>query len=245
MILIAGRSHVHYSLSRMSEPLNILYQDPWFIAVDKPAGHLVHPADHPQDDDQVTMKILRDQISQRVYNIHRIDRPTTGVLLFGVDRDAARALHRALEHHEVEKRYLAIINGTPSEPNWQCHEPIQKTEDAPTREAHTSFKQLKTHHHPALADLENPILSLIQATPHTGRYHQIRRHLLHAELPIVGDYRYAGIETSDRIGQLLGTGTRMLLQSHQLMFTHPATAEPITISAPPDPAFLKCFPDLV
>ena len=69
-------------MTSTSKPLTILYRDEWLVAVDKPAGHLVHPADQPKDDDLVTMKILRDQIGQRVYTIHRIDRPTTGVLLF-------------------------------------------------------------------------------------------------------------------------------------------------------------------
>ena len=89
-------------------PLNILYQDEWLVAVDKPAGHLVHPADQPQEDDLVTMKILRDQIGRLVYNVHRIDRPTTGVLLFGIDSSVAKHLHRALERHEVQKTYLAL-----------------------------------------------------------------------------------------------------------------------------------------
>jgi tRNA pseudouridine65 synthase len=226
------------------EPLNILYQDEWFVAVDKPAGQLVHPADVPQEDDQVTMKILRDQIGKLVYNIHRIDRPTTGVLLFGIDRGAARALHRALERHEIKKTYWAVVSGqAPSEP-WECKEPSQKADDAPLREAHTSFNTRGHTTLDCLQDAENPTLSLIEARPHTGRFHQIRRHLLHQGLPIVGDYRYAGIETSNSLGSLLGTGTRMLLQSKSLSFTHPVTEEETNIEAPVEPNFLKCFPKL-
>jgi tRNA pseudouridine65 synthase len=226
------------------EPLNILYQDEWFVAVDKPAGQLVHPADVPQEDDQVTMKILRDQIGKLVYNIHRIDRPTTGVLLFGIDRNAARSLHRALERHEIEKTYWAVVSGqAPSEP-WECKEPSRKADDAPLREAHTSFNTRGHTTLDCLQDAENPTLSLIEARPHTGRFHQIRRHLLHQGLPIVGDYRYAGIEESNLLGSLLGTGTRMLLQSKSLSFTHPVTKEETFIQAPVDPNFLKCFPKL-
>ena len=73
-------------------PLDILYLDDWIVAIDKPAGYLVHPAEKPQEGDLVAMKILRDQIGKRVYNIHRIDRPTTGVVVFGIDRGAAREL---------------------------------------------------------------------------------------------------------------------------------------------------------
>jgi len=170
-------------------PLNILFQDEWLVAVDKPAGHLVHPADQPKEDDLVTMKILRDQIGRRVYNIHRIDRPTTGVLLFGIDQVVSKNLHQALERHEVKKTYWAVVNGKPDLKEWQCHEPIQKSESQPFRDAHTSFKVISQSE-----------LSLIEATPHSGRYHQIRRHLLHAGLPIVGDYRYGGIERCDQLG---------------------------------------------
>ena len=231
-------------MTQPAEPLNILYQDEWLVAVDKPAGHLVHPADEPQPDDLVTMKILRDQIGQRVYNIHRIDRPTTGVLLFSVDRTAARALHRALERHQVQKTYWAISCGLAPEEPWECTQALQKEEDAPMRDARTSFRRLAVSH-PLTAENEPSLtLSLIEATPHTGRYHQIRRHLLQQGLPIVGDFRYAGIERSHQLGQLIGTGTRMLLQSKSISFTHPITSEQTVIEAPADPSMLKCFPHL-
>ena len=218
----------------MNEPLNIIYQDDWLIAVDKPAGYLVHPADQPQEGDLVTMKILRDQIEQHVYNIHRIDRPTTGVLLFSKDRDAARTLHRALERHEIKKTYWAIIHGCPPADTWECRQPLRKSDDAPERDAHTSFSVLK----------KQGELVLIEAIPYTGRTHQIRKHLLHANIPIVGDFRYAGIETSTILGKKLGTNTRMLLQSRQIQFQHPVTSNNTTITAPLDPYFTQCFSSL-
>lgn len=219
-------------------PLNILYQDEWLVAVDKPAGQLVHPADHPKEDDHVTMKILRDQIGRRVYNIHRIDRPTTGVLLFGIDQVVSKHVHRALERHEVKKTYWAIVNGLPAQSKWDCRESIQKADSQPFREAHTSFKLI------ASRSAGNEQLTLLEATPHSGRYHQIRRHLLHAGLPIVGDYRYGGVERCDLLGEKLGTGTRMLLQAKAITLIHPITHDTLHIKAPVDPYFLMCFPDL-
>lgn len=222
--------------SRPNEPLEILYQDEWLVAVNKPAGHLVHPADQPQEDDLVTMKILRDQLGRLVYNVHRLDRPTTGVLLFGLDSSATKYLHRAFERHDMKKTYLAIVRGSPDNTQWQCHEPIQKEHGKPIREAHTSFQLLEK------ALIKETTISLIKATPHTGRFHQIRRHLLHTGTPIAGDYRYAGIEQSHEIGALLGSGTRMLLQAHSIAFDHPVTGDYLIIKAPADEHFIRSFP---
>jgi tRNA pseudouridine65 synthase len=234
----------------MAEELNILYQDEWLVAIDKPAGHLVHPAESPQPDDLVAMKILRDQIGKRVNTIHRIDRPTSGVLLFGLEKKATKKLHKALELHDFDKSYWAVVHGKAPAQQWECHEPIQKEEGEPAREAHTSFRVLESRKLEVLASIaeeldgHGDVLTLIEAIPHTGRFHQIRRHLLHAGIPIVGDYRYAGIETSDRLGELLGTDTRMLLQAKSLTLDHPITNEKLTITAPVGPNFQRCFPSL-
>ena len=194
------------------------------MVIHKPAGHIVHPAEQPQAGDLVAMKILRDQIGVRVYNIHRIDRPTAGVLLFGIDREVSKSLHQNLADGGMEKVYWAVVEGKPELPAWSCEVPIQKDADAPIRQAHTDFQVLKTVEHRS-----GKTISLIKAVPHTGRFHQIRRHLLDAGHPIIGDYRYAGISTSDANGKLLGTGTRMLLLAKSLTFKHPKTGETVHV----------------
>ena len=194
------------------------------MVIHKPAGHIVHPAEQPQAGDLVAMKILRDQIGVRVYNIHRIDRPTAGVLLFGIDREVSKSLHQNLADGGMEKVYWAVVEGKPELPAWNCEAPIQKDADAPIRQAHTDFQVLKTVEHRS-----GKTISLIKAVPHTGRFHQIRRHLLDAGHPIIGDYRYAGISTSDTNGELLGTGTRMLLLAKSLTLKHPKTGETVHV----------------
>ena len=164
--------HGTHDLEAEKQPLSILYEDEWIVAVNKPAGQLVHPADTPAEGDLVTMKILRDQIDQQVYVIHRIDRPTCGVLLFATDQEVARGLHATFENKEVEKVYWAVVDGTPLDEQWTCQEPIRKGEERVERAAATSFQVLE--HLP-----EN--LALVQAKPKTGRFHQIRQHLLHAK----------------------------------------------------------------
>lgn len=213
-----------------SPPLNILYQDKWLIAVDKPAGQLVIPSDDPQPEDQITMKILRDQIGKKLHPLHRLDRPTSGTLLFAHDLTAARDLHAAFKNQEVSKTYWAVVSGHPKKEQFTCHEPIRKSENSPKKPAETSFRLLK--------QLKDG-LSLIEAVPKTGRFHQIRRHLVHLGYPIVGDYRYAGMEKSDRLGIFLGTGTRMLLQSISLQFSHPITRSSVLIKSPLCPLIQK------
>jgi tRNA pseudouridine65 synthase len=204
-------------------PLSILYRDECMIAVDKPAGQLVIPSTKPQADDEVTMKILRDQIGVHVHPIHRLDRPTSGVLLFSSSQDAARALHAAFANQEVRKLYWAVVSGRPVWQEWTCRESLTKDEAADAQSAETKFRVIEHLDHD---------LSLLEAEPKSGRFHQIRRHLVHLGHPIVGDYRYAGIERSDQLGALLGTGTRMLLQSISLQLRHPATGDELLIEAP-------------
>ncbi len=207
-------------------PLSVLYHDEWIIAVDKPAGQMVIPSEKPKADDEVTMKILRDQIGVRVHPIHRLDRPTSGVLLFSINRDAARTLHAAFANHEVCKIYRTVVSGRPAWETWTCRQPLANDDTSDAKSAETTFRVIEHLTHD---------LSLLEAQPKSGRFHQIRRHLAHLGYPIVGDYRYAGIEISDQLGVLLGTGTRMLLQAVSLQLRHPVTGKNLFIEAPIDP----------
>ena len=205
--------------------LSILHQDDWLIAVDKPAGYLVHPSSDPKPEDLVVMKILRDQIEQKIHVIHRLDQPTSGVLLFATHQAAAKKLRRAFEMREVAKTYLAMVLGHPSRDEWICEEALVKNEGDLAQLARTSFSVMERLS-------EN--LSLVEARPETGRFHQIRKHLLHEGHPIVGDFRYHDIDECFAMGKKLGIGTRMLLQAKTLELTHPMTREKLIIEAPLD-----------
>lgn len=208
--------------------LEVLYEDEWVIAINKEAGHLVHAADNPQPEDVVAMKLVRNHTGLKIFPTHRLDRPTCGVLLFAKNKTAARALNRAFERKQIQKSYHAVVAGRPSLETWTCSQEIQKSSDLPFKNAATEFKVLENYP-------EN--LTLLEARPLTGRYHQIRKHLLHAGLPIVGDYLYAGLETCETLRHQLGIGTRMLLQCRSLTFAHPISKEELTITAPPETLF--------
>jgi len=95
--------------------LDILYRDEWLIAVDKPSSLLVHRSPIAADAERFAVQLLRDQIGQRVYPAHRLDRGTSGVLLFALNREVAAALGQQFEAHTVDKRYVAIVRGYPPE----------------------------------------------------------------------------------------------------------------------------------
>jgi tRNA pseudouridine65 synthase len=158
--------------------LSVLYQDEFMIAVCKPSGMIVHRG---WDNDPVTAAdIVRDQIVKApVFAAHRLDRGTSGVLLFALDAETARILQKQNEAAEFKKRYLALVRG-------------------PMKEACILDHAIpKEKHHvrvPAITEF-TPIShvdrwSLVEARPITGRLHQIRRHLKHLSHPVVGDVRY-------------------------------------------------------
>ncbi len=95
--------------------LDILYRDPWLIAIHKPSGLLVHRSPIAAHAERFAVQLLRDQIGQRVYPAHRLDRGTSGVLLFALGREVARTLAQRFESQAVDKRYLAIVRGHPAE----------------------------------------------------------------------------------------------------------------------------------
>jgi len=208
-------------------PLTILYQDERVVAIDKPAGLLVHSTKEHSSAEWVVMKRLRDQLGKKVYPAHRLDRPTSGVLLFALDEETLAILHEAFTTRAVKKTYLAVVEGVPPD-QWESHAPIEDSAGEKETTAHTAFELLRT----------KDGVSLVKALPTTGRFHQIRRHLAGAGFPIVGDYRYGKIERNDEWGKLLGTGTRMLLQAKVLELAHPWTGKSLKIEVPDDADFL-------
>lgn len=224
-------------------PLSILYQDEFLVAIDKPAGMIVHPGREPEGPEWIAMKRLRDQLGQRVFPAHRLDRPTSGVLLFALDKETCGRAQRAFELRNVVKTYHAIVCGNVPQ-RWICETPLRTNPEDQERSAKTSFESLAVTIEGFFPADPTLVLSLLKVTPVTGRFHQIRRHLLEGGRPIVGDFRYAGMDRSFELGEVLGTGTRMLLQSKVLELDHPLTGVPLKIEAPMDVEFAKCFPDL-
>jgi tRNA pseudouridine65 synthase len=160
--------------------IEILYRDEDVIVVDKPSGLLTHRSAMARDAD-VAMTRVRDAIGQRVWPAHRLDRATSGALLFALSEESARALGQAFEAGAVDKIYVAIARGIVAEHAIVDH-PVPRGEGRERVAAVTEIARL--HADP------NGRVSLVEARPRTGRFHQIRRHLSHLRHPIAGDSNY-------------------------------------------------------
>ena len=221
-----------------STDLPVLYRDDRFIAIDKPSGLLVHRTPIDKRETRFAIQLLRDQIGHPVTPCHRLDRPTSGVLLFAFDQEALSALSIAFQEKQVSKTYKAIVRGFAPE-NGVIDHPLRKFEDNDarikselTQEAKTGFVRLSKaqiplpiHHYSATR------YSLVELAPETGRRHQIRRHLAHINCPIIGDTRYGDSLHNITFRQRYGI-QRLFLAATQVTFRHPFTQEIVRIQAP-------------
>lgn len=229
--------------------LEILYQDQYLIAINKPAGMLVHRSWLDKHETVFAMQTLRDQIGQHVFPIHRLDRPTSGVLLFALDSNTARMMSEQFEQHQIQKSYLAVVRGYLLGEG-RIDYPLKVVQDkiadkfsgdkAP-QEAITDYQSLATVEMPYPAGkFSTARYSLVQLFPQTGRKHQLRRHLKHLFHPIIGDTNYGDLHQNRAFTANTGCD-RLFLHSNQLQFTHPHTLQKIVIDAPLDPQWQQLF----
>lgn len=157
--------------------IEILYRDADVVAVNKPSGLAVHRG--WADDDEFAMTLVRDALGQWVYPVHRLDRGASGVLLFGLSPESARWLCERFERREVQKHYHALVRGAPPDALVIDHALVPES-GGEAQPAVTHVRRVAQHGRYAW----------LEAKPHTGRLHQIRRHLKHVSCPIIGDVRY-------------------------------------------------------
>jgi tRNA pseudouridine65 synthase len=212
--------------------LRILYRDDWLVAVDKPPGLLVHRTPLAQADDFVLQR-LRRQLGRRVYTIHRLDRPTSGVLLFALTPALAVAVSRLFEERLVSKRYFAIARGY-LDAEGLIDYPLRGEGGSAPRPAVTRYRTLARVELPAaVGRYPSSRYSLAEVRPLTGRYHQIRRHFHHIFHPLIGDTTHGDGRHNRYFRREMGSA-RLLLHAHSLSLTHPQTGDPLEIVAPLD-----------
>lgn len=224
----------------MRETLPVIYQDEWLIAVHKPSGLLVHRCDIDRHETRFAVQILRDQIGQKVYPVHRLDKGTSGILLFALNPEIARQVSGQFDRQEVAKTYLAVVRGHPPESGEIDHPLTRQYDDyewkpdtvAEPQQAVTRYRRLATCELPCAVDrYPTSRYALLELHPLTGRRHQLRRHLKHISHPIIGDATY-GKGRHNRLFQALFGCHRMLLASVETRLTHPVTGVELVLKAP-------------
>jgi tRNA pseudouridine65 synthase len=224
-------------------PLSILYRDEWLVAIDKPSGLLVHRSPVDTRERRFAVQCLRDQLGQRVYPAHRLDKGTSGALLFALDPATTRALAAQFEAGQVRKRYLAIVRGWPPEQGLidralaGVEDGRLPMPDAAPKPARTRFRRLATVELPVPIDRYPAArYALLELEPLSGRRHQLRRHLAGLAHPIVGDTTY-GSGPHNRLFRERYASARLLLACVALEFAHPLDGRPIRITATPGDRF--------
>ncbi|WP_309499513.1 tRNA pseudouridine(65) synthase TruC [Sulfurovum sp.] len=230
--------------------LEILYQDKYLVAINKPSGLLVHKSPIDKHETRFALQLIRDQIGQYVYPVHRLDKPTSGVLIFGLSAQIAQSLSLLFRTSEVHKEYIAVVRGF-TEANSEIDYPLKQMLDTKeqkklgvtkeAQEAQTNFQRLAT------VELPFPVsrypvarYSLVKLLPKTGRKHQLRRHMKHIFHPIVGDTKHGRGEHNTLFREKFGI-YRLLLHSCRVSFVHPVSKEFLVIDAPVSDALCGLF----
>ncbi len=231
-------------------PLEILYQDEYLVAINKPSGLLVHKSPIDKHETQFALQLLRDQIGKYVYPIHRLDKPTSGVLLFALSAQMAQTMSLFFRSSQVHKEYIAIVRGFTKDaslidyPLKQMLDTKEQKKQGITKEiqeAQTEYKRLAT------VELPFPVsrypvarYSLVKLLPKTGRKHQLRRHMKHIFHPIVGDTKHGKGEHNTLFREKFKCH-RLLLHSNRISFIHPLSKEYLVIDAALDANWDKLF----
>ncbi len=202
-------------------PLTLLYCDTDLVAIDKPAGLLVHPSALDAHEERSALKLLRNQLGERLWPLHRLDKATSGVLLFARSVEAARHWSQAFEAGQVHKHYLALVRGWPPAQG-EIDQPLARDPELPSTgqpqvPALTRYRRLACFEWPFSVDDRHATsrYALMEVEPLTGRRHQIRRHFKRIAHPLVGDTTHGKGAHNRAVGDWLGV-QRLWLHAHRV-----------------------------
>ena len=247
-------------------PLQIIYQDEHLVAVHKPAGLLVHRSNVDHHETRFLLQELRDQIGRHLYPVHRLDKPTSGLILFALSSEVAALLQADMQENRTSKEYLLVCRGHCPESGRIDH-PLKPIDDfknkqqkkrfavdklriaqglapehpiaapKPAQSAITEFERLAT----AEIDVQlerypQSRYSLVLAKLITGRKHQIRRHFKHLSHPLIGCPKYGKSKHNHYFAETLHA-PRLLLHSYRMRLAHPVSGQALELIAEPEGSF--------
>jgi len=230
------------------EALEILYQDKYMVAINKPSGLLVHRSPIDKHETRFALQEVRDQIGQYVYPVHRLDKPTSGVLIFALNKEVAQILSEDFRENRVKKEYIAVVRGYVALEGLIDH-PLKQMLDSKAekekgiskeeKEAQTLYERLATIELPyAVSRYPVARYSLVKLKPQTGRKHQLRRHMKHIHHHMIGDTKHGRGEHNTLFRKEFDCH-RLLLHARNMQLIHPVTLKSVMITAGYDVTFNK------
>ncbi len=230
--------------------LEILFQDEFLVAINKPSGLLVHRSHIDQYETRFAMQMTRDQIGQHVFPVHRLDKPTSGVLLFALSSEVASLLTKQFTAKALHKTYWAVVRGYTND-SGIVDSDLQKEPDKmtdklsdevkPAQSAITHYERLATTELPyPVGRYESARYSLVSLRPKTGRKHQLRRHMKRIFHPIVGDTTHGDGKQNNFLREQFGL-SRLMLHARSIAFLHPVTEKELLIKAD----IPECFSEML
>lgn len=216
--------------------MHVLYQDDFMIAVEKPSGFHVHPPeqdDYPVPRSKICLYVLKEQLGRWLFPVHRLDVSTSGVLLFAFNSETARRLCQQFSEQSVQKTYWAVVRGwTPPEALVEI--PLESDSSGQLVAAQTRYKRLAKMEIPKAVGkrFKTARYSWLEVKPHSGRYHQIRRHMNRLSHPIVGDGTHGDSHHNRFFREEFGI-EGLCLHALHIELRHPQTNEVLSIHSPP------------
>lgn len=227
--------------------LPIVHIDDHLVAINKPAGLLVHRTALDAQEQVFALQLLRDQLGRPVWPVHRLDKGTSGLLLFALSSEMAGLLAPLFEQGLVRKRYQALVRGWPGAvgDGGVIEHPLARDPELPSAgqtllASRTDWQCLARLEWPiqTQASFETSRFALVEARPLTGRRHQIRRHLRHIAHPIIGDSTHGKGPLNRAVAEFLGL-QRLWLHGLELQIEHPADGQQLHLHAPLGPEWAQ------
>ncbi|PIE86058.1 MAG: hypothetical protein CSA05_02620 [Bacteroidia bacterium] len=207
----------------------VVFQDEAILIVNKPPNLPVHKNDFLARDAAYLTKLLGNSTGKWIYNVHRLDAKTSGLIILAFSSQTANMLAKKFENREVKKTYFAIVKGNPGATGVFTDKVLIKKRGRKVK-ATTAYKTLQTITSSiSYKEFENVALSLVEINPQTGRWHQIRQHFAGKRFDIIGDTHH-GDWTLNKIITAKTGSERLLLHAGKLEFSHPLTNEALNIS---------------
>lgn len=218
--------------------LEILYEDQELVVINKPAGLLVHKTTLAYGEEENALIQLRDQIGSWVAPVHRLDRATSGCLLFAKSESVLPKLQSMFMERDIEKTYRCLVRGIPAKKEGLIDHPLRSERSGKLQEAQSKYKVLAETEQPFNSTGRYPTsrYSLLEIELLTGRTHQIRRHLAHIRHYILGDKKHGDNKQNQYFEMYFGL-KHLLLHAWHLQFTHPTSGEILSVNCDLPPHF--------